>query len=426
MERATEVFRARWLIRPGQRPIRDAAVRVADGRVVNAGPAAAVVASAEATVTDLGAVALVPGFVNTHTHLDLSTFSEPLPITGTFADWLHAVVSHRRLETLTDTDRLTAATAGCADAVAGGATVVGDIAASDLGERAWQALGPARPTLLTFREVVGLRSERWQPLLADAAARLSPTSGISPHAPYSTHLLAYQAACARATAAAPTPPGILPMVTHWLESPEEQRLLATGDGPLADFLQNLGAWPDVPPFPVADPWATYLRSDGTELVIPEAGPARRWLLVHGNYLGDDGVARVAEGVRRGWCAGVVYCPRTHAAFGHAPHPWLKLLEAGVPVALGTDSRASNPDLRIFEEARFLVARFPEVPEDTLLRMLTSAGRQVLGLPAAELAAGGQADMVAVRVTEAADRMPRLFADDSTVVGVWSRGVRLLP
>jgi len=33
---------------------------------------------------------------------------------------------------------------------------------------------------------------------------------------------------------------------------------------------------------------------------------------------------------------VVYCPRTHAFFKHDPHPWLKLVERGINVALGTD------------------------------------------------------------------------------------------
>ena len=48
---------------------------------------------------------------------------------------------------------------------------------------------------------------------------------------------------------------------------------------------------------------------------------------------------------------VVYCPRTHAWFGHPPYPLEKMLAAGVPVALGTDSRASSPDLSLLAEMR---------------------------------------------------------------------------
>jgi hypothetical protein len=46
--------------------------------------------------------------------------------------------------------------------------------------------------------------------------------------------------------------------------------------------------------------------------------------------------------------GVVYCPRTHSHFQHQDHPAANWNDA-IPIMLGTDSRASNPDLSIWEE-----------------------------------------------------------------------------
>ena len=66
------------------------------------------------------------------------------------------------------------------------------------------------------------------------------------------------------------------------------------------------------------------------------------LFVHGNYLAPS--TRVPRN------STVVYCPRTHAAFGHPPHPFRDFLARGVRVCLGTDSLASNPDLDILAEA----------------------------------------------------------------------------
>ena len=63
--------------------------------------------------------------------------------------------------------------------------------------------------------------------------------------------------------------------------------------------------------------------------------APRALFVHGNYLRPD-IGIPAHGT-------LVYCPRTHAAFGHPPHPFRDFLAQGVRVALGTDGLASNPD-----------------------------------------------------------------------------------
>src|SRR3954467_3055255 len=92
--------------------------------------------------------------------------------------------------------------------------------------------------------------------------------------------------------------------------------------------------------------------------------------VHGNYLNADApMPRDAT---------IVYCPRTHAAFGHAPHPWRDFLARGVRVALGTDGLASNPDLDLLAAAGFLRERFPDVSGATLLRMATLAGAEALG------------------------------------------------
>jgi hypothetical protein len=74
---------------------------------------------------------------------------------------------------------------------------------------------------------------------------------------------------------------------------------------------------------------------------------------------------------------LVYCPRTHAAFGHTEHPWQRLVELGGQVAIGTDSRASNPDLSLFAELQFLAARYPQVSHLQLLKLGSTAGRQAL-------------------------------------------------
>ncbi|HEV3235828.1 MAG TPA: hypothetical protein VGZ25_02500, partial [Gemmataceae bacterium] len=48
---------------------------------------------------DLGNVAIIPGLVNAHTHLDLSGLRGKIAFTGSFTDWLRAVIQHRRIMT---------------------------------------------------------------------------------------------------------------------------------------------------------------------------------------------------------------------------------------------------------------------------------------------------------------------------------------
>src|SRR5260221_11657273 len=89
-------------------------------------------------------------------------------------------------------------------------------------------------------------------------------------------------------------------------------------------------------------------------------------MVHCNYASDSP-------------SSVIYCPQTHAYFGHPPHPFRDLIRAGVNVALGTDSLASNPDLSILAEMRHLWEKYKgELPGETLLRMGTLAGATALG------------------------------------------------
>jgi cytosine/adenosine deaminase-related metal-dependent hydrolase len=100
-------------------------------------------------------------------------------------------------------------------------------------------------------------------------------------------------------------------------------------------------------------------------------------------------------------ATIVYCPRTHAAFGHPPHPFRDFLKRGIRVALGTDSLASNPDLNILAEARFVHERHPDVDAAALLRMITLSGAEALGWQeqTGSLSPGKSADLAIVPLPE---------------------------
>src|SRR5690606_30197764 len=74
---------------------------------------------------------------------------------------------------------------------------------------------------------------------------------------------------------------------------------------------------------------------------------------------------------------VVYCPRTHAFFNQPRHPFDVLLRRGAAVALGTDSRASNPDLSVWNEVRWLLEHRSDVDWQAGLAMATIHGADAL-------------------------------------------------
>jgi cytosine/adenosine deaminase-related metal-dependent hydrolase len=184
-------------------------------------------------------------------------------------------------------------------------------------------------------------------------------AGLSPHAPYTTHPDVLQ--CAVNLSAA----HFAPLAMHLAESTEELELLRTRTGAFVELLQKLNAWnPD-----------SLVHRKPMGYLEQLVGSARA-LVIHGNYLDDEEIAFVAAHREQ---LSVVYCPRTHAYFGHSRYPLTKMLNAGVRVVIGTDSRASNPDLSLFEELRYLATTFPEVNPETILRMGTVNGADALGI-----------------------------------------------
>jgi cytosine/adenosine deaminase-related metal-dependent hydrolase len=157
----------------------------------------------------------------------------------------------------------------------------------------------------------------------------------------------------------------------------ELQLLRERAGPFVDFLKEVGAWDEGG------------LAHSPEEVIESCLGAEPLLWIHGNYLPP------AVELDPYTNPTIIYCPRTHAAFGHPPHPFREFLARGVRVALGTDSLASNPDLDILAEARFVHAKHPDVPGTTLLRMVTLSGSEALGWDdeTGSLTPGKSADLV---------------------------------
>jgi cytosine/adenosine deaminase-related metal-dependent hydrolase len=317
---------------------------------------------------DFGNTAILPGFVNAHTHLDLSGLRGQAPPSPDFTDWLRQVIAHRRSRTPEQIQQ--DIQVGLAESLRFGTTLLGDISGDG---SSWEILTRAPLRAIVFRELLGLPADRasgaWERLdrwLASRADTPTCRRGVSPHAPYSVRSsLFFAAASAR-----------VPVAVHLAETAAEHELLLQRRGPFVSFLQELGVW------------APEGLADDTDHVLRLLqNPWALTLLVHGNLLSVT--AAIPPN------ASIVYCPRTHAAFGHPSHPFREFLARGVRLAIGTDSLASNPDLDVLGELRFLHQRYPDVPGATLLRMATLAGAEALGWAdeTGSLTPGKSADLV---------------------------------
>ncbi len=353
---------ARWVFPVDGPPLERGVVAVEDDRIAAVEPP-----GARTPDLDLGNAAILPGLVNAHTHLDLTGMRGLAPPTPDFTGWLRQVIGHRRSRS---PQQVRAdVRAGFGESLCCGTTLLGDIT-GDGGS--WDVLAGGPGRAVVFRELLGLPEERASRAWADLDAWLArhpatPTCrpGVSPHAPYSVRASLFLAA-----SASPVPAAV-----HLAETDAEQELLVLRRGPFVPFLKDLGAWA---PEGLAQDLGHVLR------LFNGLSPA---LFIHANYLPPD-----TPIPRNG---SIVYCPRTHAAFGHPPHPFRDFMARGVRVALGTDSLASNPDLSLLEEARFLHRRYPDVPGNVVLRMATLSGAETLGWAdeTGSLTPGKSADLV---------------------------------
>jgi cytosine/adenosine deaminase-related metal-dependent hydrolase len=203
--------------------------------------------------------------------------------------------------------------------------------------------------------------------------------GVSPHAPYTADAETYRecAAFARANG--------MRLMTHLAETTEELELLERGQGALAEFF-NRRAGPSGAAFcaPGLSPIA-YAAS------LDVLGPTT--VIAHANYVSDDDIRMLADSG-----AHVAFCPGSHAFFRHPRHPVERLLSAGVNVALGTDSLASNDSLSMLVELRRVRETYPGIEPATALRMATENGARALGVEGryGTLAPGKTASFVGIR------------------------------
>jgi hypothetical protein len=184
--------------------------------------------------------------------------------------------------------------------------------------------------------------------------------------------------------------------------------LAEHSGPFRELWDRLGAWDDsVPRFPGGP--IRFAASLGL-LDDPVA-------LAHVNYCDDDEMRLLARGR-----AGVVYCPRTHAYFGHPPHRWRDMLAAGINVCVGTDGRGSAPDLNLVEDLRQMHRDAPEVAPQTLWELATVAGARALDLlgggPVMRTASGGSCVVYPVKTN---DPLREVLENNVSPLAVWAAG-----
>jgi 5-methylthioadenosine/S-adenosylhomocysteine deaminase len=381
-----KILAAEYVLPISSEPIKNGAVVFDGTQIVYVGEAIeANEKFPSADIENFGKAAILPGFVNCHSHLEITAMRGALDnVEHDFKSWLLKLNSLRAA--MTDEEIVDAAYQGALEGAAAGVTCFGDI--GRMGHAGVSALKRAglrgivyqetefSPDNSTADEDFKKLGEKFEALKKEETDLVKV--GLSPHSPYTVgsrlfELIAQYSIINR-----------IPLSIHAAESQDEIDLLAKGEGLFAEFATNAGLeWESPHCSPIE-----YLERLGVLSARP--------LLAHCLKVSESDIRKIASNG-----AAIAHCPKSNAKFGHGYAPFEKFLDAGIAVGLGSDSVASNNMCDLLEESRFAVfsARNREdsnhfITPREALETATLGGAKALGLDhmIGTLEPGKQADI----------------------------------
>jgi len=349
----------------------------------------------DAKTEEFGEAAIIPGLVNTHSHLELTAMRGFLESEeGFFLRWLMKLTLARQFH-MTEDDLYISATWGAVEAARAGVTFLADAGDSALNNL--KALREVGLRGIAHQESFGpdpsVAKEQLEKLKGKVARMRELETelvrvGVSPHAPYTVSAPQLELVSRYAIAEK------LPLTIHVSESEAEDQFMFDGTGPLAVAMAARGIEWAAPGISTVK----YLERHGVLNTSP--------ILAHCVRVSDNDLLKIKESD-----AGVAHCPKSNAKLGHGSASYANFLKSEVRVGLGSDSVASNNTCDLLDEARtaLMVARArgdkigeEMVKAEQVLTTATLGGARALRLAETigMLAEGMQADFAIVSLNGA--------------------------
>lgn len=383
-----KIYSASHLCSVSRPPIEGGAIAVKEGKIIAVGTRSELASVHGGPVTEYPGCVIMPGLVNAHCHLELTHFPSWKIRKGidysprTYIDWIIQVIKIRRA--LTDREIEQSILEGIRISLESGTTAIGETLSDTRFFSLYQRSSLAGRIYL---EAIGQSSARCESIMARIAecvsgswdSRIQP--GVSPHAVHTLSPALFGAVAELSEMKS------LPIAIHLAESRDELDFLFDSSGPIAEKLYPFVGWKEHLPPPRRTTPVAYL--DGFGLLTS------RTSAVHCVHISP---AEVEILQKRG--VGAVLCPRSNERLDVGKAPVRRLKNAGIPLALGTDSLASNDSLSLLDEARFLLNQFPEdFTHSEALRVITLSGASMIGMERriGSLDAGKDADFLVIEV-----------------------------
>jgi len=392
-----KIYLSKFLLPITQEPFENGALVVDQERIQDCGPVEAMRKKyPKAELEDFGDAILLPGLVNAHCHLelhfappyDLENFSTPIgePI---FIQWLIQLAQYQ--DGLKAEKKRESIREGLKELKASGATTVGDLTTYEGAVSCYQDSGLR---VVTYPEVMNLNRKLSQDRFESALAYVDEVMaldnpkirpGLAPYAPYtlSKNLLKifYQHIQQLK----------VPLQIHSSLSFAEMEFFYDSKGDIANLLFPHVGWGESLPPPHQKTPIQYLNDIGFLQVKPALAGC-----VH---LGPTDLALVAHSG-----SSVICCPRANETLNVGRSPLKKILSNKIPIGLGSESRACNSSLSLWDEMRSAKETLGEgetLNSHELLTMATIGGARTLNLEkeVGSLEKGKWADFIVLRTPE---------------------------
>ena len=375
-------------------PVHNGAVLVRNGKIRDVGPFTTLsLRYPEEETHNYGRAALLPGFVDVHTHMDGSVLRgivHDVP----YSEWL--MYLSRVRERMTASDLYSSAVLGCLEALSSGITTVADVTGVGATVDAIQHLGMRG---IIYREVTAMDKRRVDHAMKAASADIEAWTsrvdsgrvvlGIAPGALYNCHPLVYKR-CAEYAGDS------LPVAMHLAGSREEYNFVRYGSSAFSvhDMAEKRG-FVEIPPWlPTGVTPVNYALNWG-------AFDAKHTLAIHLVQVNDTDIAKLKE-----YNVSVGLSPRAAAQLGMGVAPMSEFLRQGFRMGIGTDSPSATDSIDMLAEMRLgmLIQRAVNTNEflsaATMLEMATLGGARALHMEdrIGTLDIGKLADIIAIDIS----------------------------
>lgn len=299
---------------------------------------------------------IIPGFVNCHSHLELSHLKNSIPEGKGLPDFIMQV---RTIRDDSANSKMVSSESADRQLTDEGIVLCADVCNTS---ESFKVKKTSRITYINFLEVFGIdprkAGKRMDEILAVArdAAETGMFYSIVPHSLYSVSLPLFRiikeySALNKVTS------------VHFMETEDEIAFLSDHSGGLMKSYKDSGILPET----------LHTVYNHASAVLGEITSSGNLILVHNTFVDRDLIYQIKKRGNTYWCL----CPGSNMYIGGKMPPVDLLHSEGCTLVIGTDSLASNKKLSILSEIKLIQLHFPDLPLEKLIEWSTINGAKAL-------------------------------------------------